>query len=171
MSVTVPFDALLDYSDHERHKWREWIAADPKRLEIPVQPARRFPSAGALLDHVFLVERRHLCRLQGATPPDATGVPAGDWTRLFEYADLVRADFRRYIADMNDAAATGELSFELKDLGWVSMSCRRLITHVFLHEVRHLAQLALAARIAGVEPPGDHDLFLFKPFDAARIDP
>ena len=45
------------------------------------------------------------------------------------------------------------------------MTRRRLLMHVVLHEVRHLAQLALAARSAGVEPPGDHDLFFFAEFD------
>ena len=29
------------------------------------------------------------------------------------------------------------------------------------HEVRHLAQLAYAARMAGIDPPGQHDYFAF----------
>jgi uncharacterized damage-inducible protein DinB len=45
------------------------------------------------------------------------------------------------------------------------MSRRKLATHVVLHEVRHLAQIALAARAAGVAPPGDHDLFFFADYD------
>ena len=44
------------------------------------------------------------------------------------------------------------------------MSRRKLATHVVLHEVRHLAQIALAARAAGVAPPGDHDLFFFEDY-------
>jgi uncharacterized damage-inducible protein DinB len=39
------------------------------------------------------------------------------------------------------------------------MTRRKLAVHILLHEVRHLAQLAYAARIAGLEPPGSHDLF------------
>lgn len=37
----------------------------------------------------------------------------------------------------------------------------KLATHMLLHEVRHLAQVALAARAGGVEPPGQHDYFYF----------
>jgi uncharacterized damage-inducible protein DinB len=44
------------------------------------------------------------------------------------------------------------------------MSRRRLLTHILLHEVRHLAQVALAARTAGIEPPGQHDLIYFAEF-------
>ena len=41
----------------------------------------------------------------------------------------------------------------------VSMSPRKLLFHILLHEIRHWAQIALAVRLAGLDPPGDHDLF------------
>ena len=165
MSVGVGLEQLLDYSDHERRKWRDWVAADPKRLDIAVQPGARFPTAGALLDHVFFVERRHLSRLEGAALPEQTGIPPGDWKRLFEYGDLVRADLRKYISDIDDRTGSETMTFVPMGGGTVTMTRRRLLTHVVLHEVRHLAQLALAARTAGVEPPGEHDLFFFTEFD------
>jgi len=165
VSVTIGYEPLLDYSDHERRKWRAWIAADPSRLEIPMQPGGRFPTIGALLDHVYLVERRHLSRLAGSTPPDATGIASGDWQRLFEYADLVRADLRTYVAGLDEGGATGTITFKGIDGRQYAMSRRRLLTHILMHEVRHLAQVALAARIRGVEPPGEHDLFYFARFE------
>jgi uncharacterized damage-inducible protein DinB len=165
MSLTIEFERLLAYSDYERQKWREWIAADPTRLTIVLQPGGRFPTAAELLDHIFFVERRHLSRLEGSTPPEQSGIPLGDWQRLFEYADLVRADFRQYVSGLTDAAAGGTLSWNAVGIGQITLSRRRLVTHVFLHEVRHLAQLAGAARAAGIAPPGNHDLFLFEPFD------
>jgi len=77
----------------------------------------------------------------------------------------VRADFRRYVSDLTDVTADGKISWNAIGIGPITLSRRRLATHVFLHEVRHLAQLALAARMAGIEPPGNHDLFLFDAFD------
>lgn len=164
MSVTVDLGALLDYSDHERRKWREWVEGDRQRLQLPVQPGARFPTVNALLDHVFFVERRHLARLQGTPLPEASGVPAGDARGLFAYADRGRAEFRRYIASLDDEAAREVMSFTAIGIGPLSMTRRRLLTHVIVHEIRHLGQLALAARVAGVEPPGNHDLFLFEGF-------
>ncbi len=113
---------------------------------------------------MFFVERRHLCRLQGAAIPESTGVPQGDWQSLFEYADLVRADLRQYVASITDVMADGLLSWDAIGVGPITMSRRRLLTHIFLHELRHLAQLTLAARAAGVAPPGKHDLFFFDGF-------
>jgi len=165
MSLTIEFARLLAYSDYERQKWHDWIAADPQRMSIVLQPGGRFPTAAELLDHIFFVERRHLCRLQGSTPPEESGVPLGNVQRLFEYADLVRADFRQYTSTLTDVVADGVITWNAIGLGPVTLSRRRLVTHVFLHEVRHFAQLAQAARAAGIAPPGNHDLFLFEGFD------
>jgi uncharacterized damage-inducible protein DinB len=163
MSVLVAFAPLLAYSDHERDKWRLWIAADPGRLQVPFQPGGRFADVASLLDHVFLVERRHLARLEGATPPSSTGVPAGDWAALFDYAGLVRADLRAYVDGLDETTATEPMVITgLQSSGDITMTRRRLVTHILLHEIRHLAQLAYAARLAGHAPPGQHDLFYFE---------
>ena len=158
MSVTAGLAELLTYSDHERAKWRAWVEADPSRLALPFQPGARFTTLGNVFDHIFLIERRHLSRLEGATPPDSSGVPAGDARALFEYGDLVRADFRRFVTSLDDAAAAQPLTFTLPGAGTFTMTRRKLATNIVLHEVRHLAQVAHAARAAGVEPPGEHDL-------------
>jgi uncharacterized damage-inducible protein DinB len=163
MSAHVAVASLVAYSDHERQKWREWIAADPARMRLPFQTGARFADVAALLDHVFLIERRHLCRLQGATPPSSTGVPSSDWMALFEYGDLVRADFRAYVDGLDEATAGQTMVITgLQSSPDVVMTRRRLVTHVLVHEIRHLAQLAYAARLAGLQPPGEHDIFYFE---------
>jgi uncharacterized damage-inducible protein DinB len=164
VSITAGLPELLTYSDHERAKWRAWVEADPSRLALPFQSGARFPTIGSVLDHVFLVERRHLSRLEGATPPESTGVTSGDVKGLFEYAELVRADFRQFVTTLDDAAAAQPFTFTIP-AGPMTMSRRKLATHVVLHEVRHLAQVAHAARAAGVEPPGEHDLFFSPVYD------
>ena len=112
MSIAPDLLRPIDYSDHERAKWKTWIAADPERLALPFQaPTGRFPTVGSLLDHLFLVERRHLSRLEGAVPPEMTGVSTGDWQGLFDFCELVRADFRRFAEDLDDAEGAVVLTF------------------------------------------------------------
>lgn len=161
MTVAVELGELLDYSDHERRKWQEWISASPGRLDIPFQAGGRFATIGSLFDHIFLVERRHLARLQGGTPPESTGVKPGDWQALFEYAELVRADLRKYVADLDEGEAREKMTIVVQS-GTETMTRRWLATHILLHEIRHLAQVAYAARQVGQEPPGKHDLFYFR---------
>lgn len=160
MSIAFTLDEVLDYSDYERRKWQDWIAADPSRLEMTYQPGGRFPTVGALLDHVFFVEHRHLSRMAGAALPEASGVPPGDWRALFDYADRGRADLRAFAGGMSEADGMGIITFNLP-AGPLSITRRRLALHILLHEVRHLAQLAHTVRLAGLEPPGSHDYLFF----------
>jgi uncharacterized damage-inducible protein DinB len=165
MSIKISLDALLAYSDHERQKWHAWLAEKPARLRLPFQPDGRFPDIGSLFDHLFLVERRHLARLEGATPPDSTGIAPGDVESLFDYGDLVRADLRAYLDALDeDTAGRPIVITGLQSSGDITMSRRRLATHILLHEIRHLAQIAYAARLAGHAPPGQHDIFYFGEF-------
>ena len=76
----------------------------------------------------------------------------------------MRADLRRYAADVDDAIGSSMLAWEYLGRRY-EMSRRRLMTHIVLHEIRHLAQVALAARSAGIEPPGEHDLIYFGEFN------
>ena len=49
-------------------------------------------------------------------------------------------------------------SIEVRDRQW-PVTPRKLLFHILVHEIRHWAQIALAVRLAGFAPPGDHDLF------------
>lgn len=42
--ITLSLDDLLDYTDFDRAKWRQWAEADPGRLNIPFQSGGRFPT-------------------------------------------------------------------------------------------------------------------------------
>ena len=159
MTVALTLADLLAYSDHERAKWRDWFRADPSRLSIVFQPGGRFPTIGSVLDHLFLVERRHLSRLQGVAVPDRTGVDLTSADALFEYADRVRADYRAYVTALPDPSAAIVLTI---NVGTFEVPRRKLALQILLHEVRHLAQIAYAARLAGHEPPELLD-YLFSP--------
>ena len=161
MNTSFTLEELLAYSDAERAKWRAWFAEEPVRLAIPFQPGGRFLTTGDLVDHIFLVERRHLARLEGATPPDRTGLAPTDVAGLFDYASLVRADMRKYVADLDELRARESFTFTVQT-GTFSMTRRKLLLHMLLHEIRHFAQVAYAARITGQDPPGDHDIFYFQ---------
>src|SRR5512138_2194500 len=147
MSVPVEFDRLMTYLAHERGKWRAWLEADPSRLALPFQDGGRFPTVNGLVDHIFWVERRHLSRLQGVPLAEHTGVAEGDIAGLFAYAESAHADLRRYVDSLTDAQANELMTFTLP-AGPLSVTRGDLALHILLHEVRHFAQLAYAARTA-----------------------
>ena len=156
--LTLTLSELLAYTDEERDKWRAWLAKHPQALDVQLQPGGRFGTINALVDHIFLVEARHLARLQRLAVPEASGIPPGDVARLFAYGDVVRQALRQYVPTLTDADATTSREFTVQS-GTARMTPRKLLFHCALHETRHWAQIALGVRQAGMEPPGNHDLF------------
>jgi uncharacterized damage-inducible protein DinB len=161
MTLALNFDELLRYTNGEREKWRAWLLVHPEAMEVPVQPGGRYPTIGKLIDHVFLVERRHLQRLMELPIVDRTGLTGNNAPPLFDYGASVRRELEQYVADLDDDVADQMRTFEVREQQW-PMSPRKLLFHILLHEIRHWAQIALAARVNGLEPPGDHDLFYSK---------
>jgi uncharacterized damage-inducible protein DinB len=164
VSAAVELEKLIAYTDHERTKWKTWLAADPSRLTIPFQDGGRFPTVGGLLMHVFWVEERHLARLEGKPVPDTTGIPDNDLTALFTFGDRVRADLVRFVKTTDDRRISEPITFSLRDSPPITVLRRKLAAHILLHEIRHFAQIAYAVRVAGHVPPGEHDYF-FAPVD------
>lgn len=154
----LTYDELLRYTNEERAKWRRYFADHPDSIEAPLQPGGRFPTVGKLIDHMFLVERRHLQRLRSEPPSTETGLTGNNAVPLFDYGASVRRELEQYVADLDEDVANQIRTFEVREQQW-PMTSRKLLFHVLLHEIRHWAQIALAIRLAGVDPPGDHDLF------------
>jgi uncharacterized damage-inducible protein DinB len=158
MPLSISFDEMMRYTNAEREKWRHWLSDHPAALDVPVQPGGRLPTVGKLIDHIFLVERRHLQRLTSQPLSDSTGLTGNNARPLFDYGASVRRELEKYVTDLGDDEVDTTRTFEVREKKW-PMTPRKLLFHILLHEVRHWAQIALAVRLAGFEPPGDHDLF------------
>jgi uncharacterized damage-inducible protein DinB len=162
MPITLSYDELLRYTNDERDKWRGWFSSHPTAMESPVQTSEtRLPTVGKLIDHIFLVERRHLQRLRQERLSDSTGLSAQNAPPLFDYGASVRRELESFVETLDEDEADETRTFDVQNQQW-SMTPRKLLFHILLHEVRHWAQIALSVRNAGFEPPGQHDLFYSK---------
>jgi uncharacterized damage-inducible protein DinB len=159
--IALAYDELLRYTNEEREKWRFWLVANAAAVDAPLHAGGRFPTVGKLIDHIFLVERRHLQRLTGDRLAESTGLTGNNAAPLFDYGASVRRELEQFVAGLDDDVADEQRTFEVRERQW-PMTPRKLLFHVLLHELRHWAQIALAVRLAGFDPPGDHDLFFSK---------
>jgi uncharacterized damage-inducible protein DinB len=157
--LTLAYDELLRYTNGEREKWRSWFVAHPAAMDVPLQTSGRFATAGKLIDHIFLVERRHLQRLAGDPLSSDTGLTGNNAPPLFDYGASVRRELEQFIADLDEDVAEQPRTVQVASGGEYTLTARKLLFHILLHEIRHWAQIALAVRLAGFEPPGQHDLF------------
>ena len=161
MTLTITLDELLAWTAEERAKWLPWLKANPKALDVTVQPGGRFPTVCSLIDHIFLVEHRHTLRLQGKELPTESGIQPGDIDALYGYAARGREGVNKYLPTLSEKDANTPRDVIVAS-GTYPLSPRKLLFHMALHEVRHWAQIAAAVRAAGFAPPGDHDLFYSK---------
>jgi len=156
--MNLSFQEFLRYTQEERDKWRAWFLTHPDAIDIELQPGNRFGTVGALIDHVFLVERRHLQRLTGVRPDEKTGLSGRHAPPLFDYGASVRRELEKFVEELDDDVADEPRTFTVVN-GDFALTPRKLLFHCLLHETRHWAQIALALRRAALEPPGNHDLF------------
>src|SRR5687767_10025703 len=156
--VSLAYDELLRYTEEERAKWRRFFVEHDQALEVALPNSDRFPTVGKLIDHIFIVEQRHLQRLRGEKLAETTGLTGNNAPPLFDYGASVRRELEQYVSHVDEEAAHEVRTFNVRNEDW-AMTPRKLLFHILLHEIRHWAQVALAVRMAGLAPPGDHDLF------------
>ena len=156
--LTLGYDELLRYTEEERAKWRRFLVQHPQALEAPIPQSDRFATVGQLIDHIFLVEQRHLQRLRGEPVAERTGLTGNNAPPLFDYGASIRRELEQFVAELDEDQANEVRTLQVRQQDWL-MTPRKLLFHILIHEVRHWAQIALALRISGIAPPGDHDLF------------
>ena len=159
--MNITFAELLRFTQEERDKWRAYFMAHPDAMEVEVQPGGRFATVGSLVDHIHLVERRHLQRLMNEPVDTKTGLSGHHAPPLFDYGASVRRELEQYVSDLDDYAADEPRTITVAS-GDAVLTPRKLLFHCLVHETRHWAQIALSLRRAGLEPPGNHDLFYSK---------
>jgi uncharacterized damage-inducible protein DinB len=159
--VELDFSEFGRYTQEERDKWRTWFVAHPEAIEVELQAGGRYPTVGSLIDHIFLVERRHLQRLRGTALDTKTGLSGLNAPPLFDYGASVRRELEQLVDQIDEDDANQPRTFTVQSGDFV-LTPRKLLFHILMHETRHWAQIAYAIRRAGLEPPGDHDLFFSK---------
>jgi uncharacterized damage-inducible protein DinB len=158
MALDLSYHELLQYTNDEREKWRRWLQRHPEAIDAALQPGGRLATVGKLIDHVFLVERRHLQQLTGDRLSESTGLTGNNAPPLFDYGASVRRELEQLARDFEEGADAGETGPAVGPELALPMSARKILFHLLIHEIRHWAQIALAVRLAGFAPPGDHDL-------------
>ncbi|MBI3209639.1 MAG: DinB family protein [Candidatus Solibacter usitatus] len=163
--MNLALKELIAYSDDERARWNDWFRVQPSEVfQAPVQPDGRFPTVWSLLDHIFVVEQRHLQRINSELPlPETTGMREGDWAALMAYGRKTRRSTLALAQSIGEQADVPR-EFHLANQRAV-LTPKDLIFHAQIHEVRHWAQVAVALGNAGYKGPGDHDYV----FHRARI--
>ena len=161
MSVTCAytFDQLLAYAEAEDARWYEWFTANPAALDVPFADGRLATIRG-LITHIFVVELRYTERLCDTDVTSYDDIHAQSIKDLFDLGANARTTLREYLARMTEAEAASILTFATMTAGTLTASKHKIASNVFIHAIRHWAQVATTLRTAGFTKQWGHDVLL-----------
>ena len=163
MSAGLSFEELMEYTEWERGKWREWFATrDNSVLEIKTgdNGDGRFNTIGDVIRHIFSAEARYVDKLRERPLTDTALIASTNAEGLFQFGQKSRAELREFVKSRS--AQEWDTMLEFRMFGKVLRGTpRKIIGHVLTHEIRHWAQIATMLRLNGLKV--DWQDFLFSP--------
>jgi uncharacterized damage-inducible protein DinB len=161
--ASVSLSELMEFTQWERCQWRERLSAHgDAALGTSVGPHGdgRIATVGELIKHIFIAEKHHVDRLSNRPITDVSRIPGDTVDKLFAFGERTRRDLAVFVAaePADDWDVPREYNINGK---MVSVTPRKFIAHILLHEVRHWAQIATLLRLNGIT--GNFPDFLFSP--------
>jgi uncharacterized damage-inducible protein DinB len=152
MAVQLSVEDLIEYTDWERTKWREFLRArgdEVLKIGVGSNGDGRFQSVGDEVRHIFSAETRYIDRLSEREPTDTSRVASDRVEVLFEFGAQSRRQLKEFVATF--PAERWDEDMELKLMNsTIRATPRKIVVHVLMHEIRHWPQIATLLRLNGV---------------------
>ena len=171
MAVEFGFNNLIEYTEWERAKWHDWFRAHGDlALKASTGPHSdgRMQSIGEVVRHIFSAERRYIDRLSGRAITETGSIPTDDVEALFQFGRSSRKHLAEFIEQLPAAQWDQMKEFPLMN-STLRATCRKVVAHILMHEIRHWAQIATMLRVNGL-PLGEFHDFLFSPVFGGELE-
>jgi uncharacterized damage-inducible protein DinB len=163
MLMHLTLDDLMEYTVWERQKWRDWLCQhgdEVLKIEAGPHGDGRFTTVGDLVRHIFSAEMRYIDRLSGRALTDTASIPNDNVEALFKFGQQSRKELEEFLkvfpSDKWDVPEDHKPGKHV-----LTLTPRKIVVHVVLHEIRHWAQIATLLRLNGLS--GEFHDFLFSP--------
>jgi len=163
VTFTLDLEILLEYTEWQRQRWHAWLGEQGDQvLQISAGPHGdgRFQSIGEVIRHIFSAEKRYIDRLSRREITDTSTIPNDSIETLFGFGKMSREALRVFVGTCPEEAWDVAQEYMILDRP-LTLTPKKIIIHVLMHEVRHWAQIATLLRIHGRKVEF-HD-FLFSP--------
>ena len=153
--IALSGEELLAWLERTSTGWRRLIAEHPQVLAFPCD-VRETSSVAGLLQHIVAVELRYAQRLHGLPESPYEDVLMSSGEELYDTHGRAMALMRELLS--REGVHWEELiEFQTRSSGSVRVTRRVVLVHLFMHSIRHYAQLATLVRQHGVEPDWSMD--------------
>lgn len=153
------YDTLLELTSTEHHRWHDWFIERPQAWAVPFATGR-MATIGGVVMHIFGVELRYAQRLLDEEVTQWEDFRQTSIEDVFELGDLARGQLVHFLTTAPEAELDRVLNFQTLTAGLVSASKYKIASNVFLHGIRHWAQVATVLRQKGFSDQWSHDMLL-----------
>jgi uncharacterized damage-inducible protein DinB len=150
MSQTaVTFEELLGDFEATTARWKQFFTTHPEAAKVDTDIAGT-KSIEGLVCHIYVASIRTTERLLGEpfSEPGSTDTLAAAWA----LEARATTNLRRFFHSATDGTYDEILRFQTR-AGEIAASRRKLCLHIFVHAIRHWAQIGTIVRQHGY-PPG-----------------
>jgi len=108
----------------------------------------------------FAVELRYTERLCGRDVTSYDDIHVQSIDEIFDLRANARKLLREYLAGMTETDAAAIITFATMTAGTLTASKHKIASNIFIHAIRHWAQIATTLRTAGFTKQWGHDVLL-----------
>lgn len=169
MALQLGIEDLIEYTDWERGKWREFLQAygdEVLKIGAGANGDGRFQSVGDIVRHIFSTEARYIDRLLDRELTDPSQVANNRVEALFEFGAQTRKQMNEVIATFPTERWDETKELQLMN-STVRATPRKIVIHLLLHEIRHWPQIATLLRLNGIV--AELRDFIFSPILSGEI--
>jgi uncharacterized damage-inducible protein DinB len=138
---------LIAWNNSITQKWRDFLAKEPRVLDLPCGVFGAETCRGLLL-HIVAAEIRYADLLAAYPPGNYSSLPAATLEEIYEPHDRALRIFNALLKTP-DYDWDIKLEFPTLTLGPRRAPRRAILFHAMLHGIRHYAQLSTIVRSAG----------------------
>jgi uncharacterized damage-inducible protein DinB len=155
----LTYKTLLELTSTEHHRWRDWFIEHPKAWAVPFATGR-MATIGGVVHHVFGVELRYAQRLLDQDVTSWEELRQTSIEDVFELGDHARGQLVHFLTTAPEKELDRVLTFKTLTAGMVTASKYKIASNIFLHDIRHWAQIATVLRGNGFADQWAHDMLL-----------
>ena len=155
----LSYKALLELTSTEHHRWHEWFAEHPEAWALAFA-TERMATVGGVVLHIFAVELRYTQRLLGERVTGWEDFTQSTVDEVFELGEHTRGQLVQFLDAATDEELDKVLTFQTLTAGTVTANKHKIASNIFLHDIRHWAQVATVLRQNGYVDQWPHDLLL-----------
>ena len=151
-------EELLDDFNRTAARWQAFFAEHPQAANAPTDIARS-TTVAHLVWHICAVSYRHSQRLLGQAPTDLEAVhPGKDLDSAWKLQAAAAEKLSQFLSQADDKTLDRVFTIQTRSAGELSCSYRKLFLHVFVHAIRHWAQIGPIVRQNGFTPAWMQDI-------------